>query len=234
MQLEKVTKTGVADAVFEQMKQMLLSGAWKSGDRIAGENELARQLGVSRLSVREAIHRLIGMGVLTVRHGDGTYVSDSVGGTMQSRFMRQLLLSTPQLDEVLEFRMMAEVGAAGLAARRATPQDVLQLRELEQSMAGASGGIREFARYDLAYHNAIAVISGNSLLSKIMAAVQDVYAGAMLEAILVRGMEAGRFNHRPITDAIAAGDGMLAEALMREHIQAVIKQVKADRPSENP
>lgn len=225
MELKKVEKTSVADAVFEQIKQNILSGHWKSGDRIAGENELARQLGVSRVSVRDAIHRLIGMGVLTARHGDGTYVSDPVAGQMQSRLMQQLLLSNPQLMEVLQFRRMVEVGSAGLAARVATDEDIDQLRALERAMHLAGDDIKAFAKQDLAYHNAIAVISGNSLLTKVTVVIQDVYSHAMEQTIHLRGVEIGRGNHKAITDAIARHDEPLAEALMRDHIQSVIDQL---------
>lgn len=224
MEFEKVTKVNVADTVFEQMKQMILTGDWKSGDRIAGENELARQFGVSRVSVRTAIQRLTGMGMLTARHGDGTFVTDLVGGMMQSRLMQQLLLSTPQLEEVLQFRMMVEVGGASLAARNASPGDIAQLRALEKQMKSECS-ISEFAGYDLSYHNAIAVISGNSLLTRVMSVIHDIYANAMLETIRLRGIEEGRNNHTLITEAIADHDQARAAEQMRVHIQSVIDQI---------
>lgn len=222
MKIQKLEKVSVVDTVFEQMKQMILTETWKTGDKIAGENELAQQFGVSRVSIRDAIHRLIGMGVLVARHGDGTYVSDPVVGQMQSRLMQQLLLSKPQLNEVLQFRRMVEVGSVGLAAQAAGPEDIAQLRMLEEKMLKAENDVETFAELDLAYHNAIAVISGNSLMVKVTAVIQDIYKHAMEEAVLLRGIEAGRGNHRGITDAIAAHDTALAEERMREHIQAVI------------
>lgn len=222
MKIQKLEKVSVVDTVFEQMKQMILTETWKTGDKIAGENELAQQFGVSRVSIRDAIHRLIGMGVLVARHGDGTYVSDPVVGQMQSRLMQQLLLSKPQLIEVLQFRRMVEVGSVGLAAQAAGPEDIAQLRMLEEKMLKTENDVETFAELDLAYHNAIAVISGNSLMVKVTAVIQDIYKHAMEEAVLLRGIEAGRGNHRGITDAIAAHDTALAEERMREHIQAVI------------
>lgn len=228
MEFEKVAKIGVVDSVLEQMKRMLLTGAWKSGDRIAGENELAKQFGVSRLSVRDAIHRLIGMGVLTARHGDGTYVNEIATGVMQSRLMSELLLSTPELSDVLGFLMMMEVGGVGLAAGRATAEEVAQLRALEAEMRAESLDADAFAKCDLAYHNLIAVISGNNLLIRVMAMIQEIYAGAMRETIRLRGVEAGRRNHKAITDAIEAHDAALAQARMAAHIQAVIDRVSSD------
>lgn len=101
MSIEKVERVNVGDQVFEQMKRLILSGEWKSGERIPGENELVRLFGVSRVSVRAAIHQLVGMACWWVRHGEGTFVAaDPVGGRVQSLLLQQMLLSQAQLREV--------------------------------------------------------------------------------------------------------------------------------------
>lgn len=231
MKFKKIEKVSISDTVYDQLKEMILSGEWKSGEKIPGENQLATQLGVSRVSVRDAIHRLIGAGVLVAKHGDGTYVTDPVLGAMQSQVVQQLLLSTPKLIEVLQLRMMIEVGAAGLAARNATSEDILLLQKLEQQISHAGMDIKEFARRDLAYHNTIAVISKNSLLVKIISIIQDVYMSAMEETILLRGMENGRGNHQALTQAIADHDAAKAEVLMKQHIQDVIDLINPNTES---
>ena len=222
MQMEKVERVNIGDRVFEQMRQMILTGQWQAGDRIPSENELVRTLGVSRVSVRAAIHQLVGMGVLTVRHGDGTFVSDPMGGNLQSRMMQQMLLTRPQLREVLEFRMMTEVGSARLAALHASEEQIALLRACEEDIRKAGDDIASFAACDLKYHNTLALISGNSLMVRIIAVIQEIYAAAMPEIIALRGPQVGRYNHRPITDAIEAHDPEAAARLMTEHIQAVI------------
>ncbi len=223
MSIEKVERVNVGDQVFEQMKRLILSGEWKSGERIPGENELVRLFGVSRVSVRAAIHQLVGMGVLLVRHGEGTFVAaDPVGGRIQSLLLQQMLLSQAQLREVLEFRLMTEVGSARLAARNATQADIVLLRACEAALRKAGNDPDAFARCDLEYHNTLALVSGNSLMVRVTAVIQDIYSRAMLETIRLRGLEVGRYNHTPITDAIQAHDGEKAAALMEAHIQAVL------------
>lgn len=228
MKLEKIEKVNVADAVFEQMKQMILSGEWKSGQKLDGENGLAKQFGVSRISIRDAIHRLIGMGVLVAKHGDGTYVCDPVSGQIQSRLFQQLLLSKPQLKDVLEFRLITEVGSARLAAEKATEDDVKQLREIEKAMHEVKYDIEEFAALDVSYHNAIAVIAGNSLMIKTTAVVSDIYKQAMVETIKLRGIAVGRNNHSALTEAIEQNDSARAEQLMKEHIQSVLNVLPSE------
>ena len=212
MSIEKVERVNVGDQVFERMKRLILSGEWRSGERIPGENELVRLFGVSRVSVRAAIHQLVGMGVLVVRHGEGTFVAaDPVGGRIQSLLLQQMLLSQAQLREVLEFRLMTEVGSARLAARNATQADIALLRACEAALRKAGND-----------PDAFALVSGNSLMVRVTAVIQDIYSRAMLETIRLRGLEVGRYNHTPITDAIQAHDGEKAAALMEAHIQAVL------------
>ena len=76
MAITAIEKKRVSDEVFEQMKNNIVSGEWAPGARIPGELELVELFQVSRVSVREAIHRLVGMGVLTIRRGEGTFVSE--------------------------------------------------------------------------------------------------------------------------------------------------------------
>ena len=227
MEIEKIEKIHVGDTVFEQLKQMILQGEWKPGDRIPGENVLVGMFGVSRVSVRAAIHQLVGMGVLTVRHGDGTYVADPLQGGLQSRMMQQLLLTSPQLREVLEFRMMTEVGSARLAAKHASAEDVTMLRQCEEAIRNAGDDIDAFAREDLRYHNTVALISGNGLMVRITAVIQEIYAAAMVETIKLRGLSVGRYNHTPLTNAIEDHNEEAAARLMAEHIQAILDLLPA-------
>jgi len=225
-QYKTINRINVSEQVMKQMIEMLSSGIIKPGDRFTSENELAKQLGVSRVSVRAAIHQLVGMGVLIVRHGDGTFVSDSMGSHLHSRLLSSLLTDKIQLQEVLEFRLIVEVGAAKMAAEKSHQEDIALLRECELDMAKSFEDVSSFAMHDLKYHNALALISGNSLMIRTIALLQEIYSAAMTETIKIRGSKAGIFNHKLLTDAIEAHDIKLAEQLMTEHIQSVIEHLK--------
>ncbi len=225
MDIKKIKKTNLSDEVFEQMKQLIASGRWMPGDRLPGENELTKEFGISRVSIRSAIHRLVGMGVLTVRHGGGTYVADIMNQQLQARFLPMMMLDKPQLREVLEFRMLVEVGSARLAAKHASADDIEQLRKYEEQLHEAAGEEDAFSKVDLAYHNTLAFISGNKVIMRITAIIQDFYKEAMKETISLRGFEPGLFNHTILTNAIEAHDEEEAARIMQGHIQSVIDQI---------
>ena len=231
-QFKTINRVNVSDQVMKQLIELLSSGVLKAGDRFTSENELAKQFGVSRVSVRAAIHQLVGMGVLIVRHGDGTFVSDSMGSHLHSRLLPSLLLENIQLREVLEFRLIIEVGAARMAAIKSQSEDIALLRQCEVDMAKSVEDYSSFAMHDLKYHNTLALISGNSLMIRTIALLQEIYSAAMAETIRIRGSKAGIFNHTLLTDAIEAHDSKLAEQLMTEHIQSVIEHLKETNSKE--
>ena len=70
MIIKPIKRKDISEEVLEQLKYNIISGAWPPGTKIPSELELAKLFNVSRVSIREAIHRLMGMGVLTVRKGD--------------------------------------------------------------------------------------------------------------------------------------------------------------------
>lgn len=225
LEIKKIKKTNLSDEVFTQMKSLITSGKWKPGDRIPGENELARDFGISRVSIRSAIHKLVGMGVLSVRHGDGTFVADIMNQQLQTRFMPLLMLDKIDLREILEFRLLIEVYSARLAAKNVSEEDIEQLRQYEQKFFDASGNLEAFAKVDLAYHNTLAFIGGNRVLMKVTAIIQDLYSEAMHQTIKIRGFEPGLFNHTLLNDAIAKHDEEKAAKIMQDHIQTIIDQI---------
>ncbi len=224
MAIKKIKRVKVSEAVLEQMRQLILDGTWKPGDQLASEMELADMFGVSRISVRAAIQRLIGMGILNVRQGDGTYIAERMDNMLDSQMMR-MFMTRPQLREVLEFRLIIESGSAALAAQNATSEDIAKLRECEQQLVECGDVVEDFAYADIAYHRALAAASHNSLIVHWMDMFGELYENAMVESIRLRGVEAGRYNHTPITDAIFEHNKSLAEELIRKHIRLVIQRL---------
>ena len=129
----------ISDDVFEYLQSNLTSGVWKPGQRIPSERELCATLGVSRVSVRAAIGKLKGLGLLESRQGGGTFVSPK------------------QIEDevsVFEFRHILECESASLAAMRATQVQISKLEEINENMAEAEDD-SDIARYDLMFHQTL-------------------------------------------------------------------------------
>ena len=102
--LKSVRRTGIKQQVFEQLRNDIVRGTWPPGNRLPSENELGVKFGCSRISVREALHMLASLGLVEMRHGDGTFVADRVpSGQMraQRELLRQQIARAAELAKTL-------------------------------------------------------------------------------------------------------------------------------------
>ena len=119
MNTQTIRPAKLADAIAEHIQQMILEGSLRPGERLLSERELSTKLDVSRPSLREALDKLIGLGLLTTNAQGVAYVSDSVGRSLRDPLV--LLMDTPEARiDCLELRSVVEAAAASLAAERAS------------------------------------------------------------------------------------------------------------------
>src|ERR1700747_3738511 len=128
---------GVVEEAIDRVRELVASGEWGPGKRLPREADLAKQLGLSRNSLREAVRALSLARVLEVRQGDGTYVSSlEPGELLEPTLSATRLLQGRTVLELFEVRRMLEPEAAAMAAQRAD-EDVLTAlrRELDRMIA---------------------------------------------------------------------------------------------------
>ncbi len=226
MSMRPVKKKKVVDEVLEQMKTQILDGNWSPGMKIPGEMELTRIFGVSRVSIREAIHRLAGMGILSIRHGDGTYIAAILPKDYFNALLPALLIESVSLGELLEFREMVEVESTRHAATRATEEDIGRMRDILDAMKRHEGDHHRFAIEDLNFHTALALATHNSVIIKVNAIMHDMLTKAMEEIVVLTGFQGGMHYHARILDAVVQRDPETAMEVMREHIRTTIDRVK--------
>lgn len=126
--LEDIKKQSIPDQVFDLLKGYIDSGTFKPGDKIPSENELCRQLGVSRPSIKTAISRLQNMGLVEARVGDGTYVRECTAHDFLQNASRAML-QIKDIQEISELRRAIEMESVRLAVIRADEEDLCRLRE---------------------------------------------------------------------------------------------------------
>lgn len=228
MSIKPIGKRNVGDEVLEQMKTQIISGEWASGAKIPGENELARLFEVSRVSVRDALKRLSGMGVLHTKRGEGTYVTEILPKDYLDILLPVLMIERDSLMDVLEFRAGMEVQSAALAAIRARDEDIMMLEDIIERMKGNLGSNIEFARQDLNFHTAIAVSTHNPVILKINSIIHQMLGSAMEKVIEITGYEPGIRYHTSILEAIKKKDSEKAAKIMSEHIDVTIKAIRKE------
>jgi GntR family transcriptional regulator, transcriptional repressor for pyruvate dehydrogenase complex len=225
MGIKPIRQKSVSSEVLEQMKQQIINGDWPTGSRIPGELQLAKMFGVSRVSVREAIHRLAGIGVLRIKRGDGTYVNEILTQDYFHTLLPILMINKASLKHMLEIRAMIESGSAGLAALRAKKEDIVRLRAALSNMKQFKGDWKKFSAEDLNFHTAIAIATHNSAVVKVNAVIHDMLMKAMKEIVRITGYDDGLYYHAKILEAIEKKDQFSAVTIMKEHIDVTIEKV---------
>ncbi len=213
----------VTDEAIEKIKDMIVSGELAPGSRLPPEKELADRLGLSRNSMREAVKALEVIRVLDVRRGDGTYVT-----SLEPKLLLEAISFVVDLhddDSLLEIfavRRILESQATGLAAQRATDDDVAQL-DAEISGVALGTDIETLVEHDVRFHGAITRLAGNDYLASLLESLtsQTVRARVWRGLTEAGAVERTLAEHRAILDAIADHDIEFATALASVHISGV-------------
>src|SRR6266581_38692 len=230
----KPQKNGLlAEQVVIQVREMIRQGTLKPGDRLPPERELAKRLGISRASLRHGLRFLAAIGVLTSRHGSGTYIAEGPPALDSEplRMLAELHRFTP--DEMFETRKLLEVGLAGLAAQHAQPDHLAVMAEEVAEMYAALNDPQEYLVHDIRFHRAVAAASGNQIL----AALMNMVSTAMYErrrATVQRATdlkESAEF-HRKIYRLIRAGKSEEARVAMEEHLELAQRAFASEEVSE--
>lgn len=165
--LRPVVREGLTDRVIDVIRRRITEGTWGLHHRLPVEAVLAKELGVGRSTIREAVRVLAHAGMLEVRQGDGTYVRSrrEIDAALRRRVLGANLL------EAFEVRRALEIEAARLAAQHGSAVDAAQLVELVTARAAASGGVGSgFREADNAFREHLIDMTGNGLFA-------DLYRG---------------------------------------------------------
>ncbi len=234
MALPRVTMPAAklrSDTVAEHIKQMILAGDLKPGDRLPPEMSLCEHFGVSRITIREATQSLKGLGLLEATPGRGTFVSERDPRAVMRDIARFSFDSASQIADVYEVRTVLECRAATQAAERGTADDRMALEEFtEKWLAAAEDGSRHrietFRARDREFHLRVAKLSGNVLLEELEERLVHVLEVMRQRSLSLEGRALLSWQeHRHVAEAIAAGDGERAAEAMRAHIESVATSI---------
>ena len=229
LNLKPIKPRRISDLVLEQIKELIYKGEIKPGDKVMPEREMAEMMGVSRPTIREAIQRLISMGLLEQRQGQGTFVRSPVSNMNPLAGIMNGEEAT--LEELLEVRMGLECNAVVLAAKKATEDDLSALRKYIDAMAKEhrEGGLGN--NEDVSFHMAIAYATKNSVQIYIMKNLYDLLFHGIKENLSHLYSEPGNIDkiiehHTKIYNLIKQHDTKNAYMAMRDHIEFVLTFVK--------
>ncbi|ARJ04996.1 GntR family transcriptional regulator [Cnuibacter physcomitrellae] len=209
----------LADQAADVLLARIRAGEWPLGARLPGETTLAPQLGVGRSTVREAIRRLAGRGVLDSRQGSGVYVTALDAPEEWDEVLRRADIVT-----VLEARTAIEVEATTLAAVRRTPSDLRALRRALGARRTPAQSVEEHVDADMALHRAIVVASHNEVLLELFDGFVPRVRRAMVDMLGIRPVPdeaADQDLHAEVVEAIAERRSDVAARVSRAHLDAL-------------
>ncbi len=216
------------EQIVVQIEARILAGELKIGDQLPPERALADQFKVSRTAVREAVKILREKGLIEIRPGRGTFVTDDTPQVMrQSLGLLMKIGSADGYANLIEVREILESEIAALAATRMTEECATAMQEAYMTMEAAFDNADLFIEADLDFHLALAEATQNPLIPALLDTIVDILREQRKQAALVvSGLQRSQFHHKKILEAVIMHDPMAARQAMRDHLEQVRKDLE--------
>ncbi len=227
MEVTKLSKRNHYEEITEQLKQRILDGRLKVGDKLPSTKEMSEQFGVGRSTTREALSALKAMGLIEIRQGGGCRVIDNAVSQFELPELQSIRINRKTLIELIEARKSLEVSNAAIAAVRRTDEDVAELSRLIHDMQRSIGNELEGERTDLLFHMSLARATHNSIMLQLFESIVnqmemaireirrvEIYANQSVAAELYK-------EHLAIYEAIVSRDANLSGKRMKQHLEYV-------------
>lgn len=219
--MRSISRLSITDQAVQQIKNEILSGAYKIGDRIQTEKDLCQQLGVGRSTVREALRMLKALGFIEVKQGKGAFIiktSEDSDEKIRDWFSKNKI----ELIDFIQVRMSLEPLAVRLFIERASDEQINNIDRILVLFENAteSGNALDLALLDEAFHTAIAEASGNNLLIMLNRTIVEFFREYRVRSFAVKkNIKNALEPHRKIMQAIRARDPDAAAQAMIDHLK---------------
>lgn len=230
-QYQAIQSQRLYEKIVEQIKRRILSGDLKVGDHLPAERELAEQFGVSRTAVREAVKALSEKGLVQVRPGRGTFITNGTSQAARASLGMMVKIGASEgTQDLVELREIFEPEIAALAAQRATEENFTALQEAIAAMDRAMDNAENFVEADLDFHLALAEATQNSLIPTFIDFIVYLLREQRINIFHADGgAERGQWHHKHILEVVMNRDPQAAREAMRAHLL----QARADNETAN-
>jgi len=223
--LRVVKQQKVSAQVYEQLLSQIKNNTWQEGAKLPSENELRQEMGVSRISIREALQKLTALGIVETRQGEGSFVRKFSSDSYKDLMIPLFMINKNSLQEILEYRSITEVGATEIAAGKITAEELETLETIVRRMEDPETDLKTFAQDDLRFHMLITEATKNKMLINVCLFVHDLLSASMESIVEHLGTKDGRYYHRLILEELKKGNGAEAAKAMREHVAVTVNRV---------
>lgn len=215
-------KKDIREQVFEQLLMKITMGEWKAGEKIPSENELSIAMGVSRISVREAIQKLDAINLVETFRGKGTYVKAFSTNNYLKSMTPMLCLSKGDIKSILEYRRILEIGIIDLYLRSVKERDIHDLQKILDKMETyCQKDLNKYRKYDVDFHMKLYEMTDNPFLIKISLIVKDVLNSSIEGGLTQEGAIEGIGYHTDILECIKNKDADKLKVVISDMLSKV-------------
>jgi len=220
--VEPIRKTRVAEEIADRIRVLILDGTLPTGQPLPGERLLAERFGVSRGSIRDALRMLETIGLLEVRHGQGTFPRELDVNRLVAPLASVLSYRHDLRDELLDVRRMFEPAVARAAALRVTDDDLADLQRIVETQRRKLKAGRSAIVEDTAFHAVLARATRNRAVVRIMETLNNLLIESRTLTLKQKGRpERSIRGHEAVVEALRRRDPEAAAQAMHTHIDQI-------------
>ena len=234
-EIHGVRRQRLYEDIVQQFHSLIRQGLLEHGTRLPSERLLAEQFKVSRSSIREAIRSLELQGLVVSKRGSGTFINTEDLDSVVALIASTLNSGSDTIKDIFEVRHLLEPQIAGVAAKRADPDEVQRLGEILEDQRRQIESGETGVDADTAFHFALASATHNSALIKVVSAVEDILRLSRDQSLQEPGRaQRSLASHRQILDKVRDGDAAAAREAMEYHLTSVEPAIlSSTQPSAN-
>lgn len=215
-----IPRPNLTEEIVKRIISVITDLGMKPGDKLPTEREFVEKFRVGRSSVREAIKILSAIGVVRIVAGAGMFVGNGNLSLLTKPLSLGFLRGGRGTAELIEARRLLEVELAGLAAERASAEEVAVMKEGLAEMHAHQEDFERYTESDIHFHLAVARGAHNEVLLDLLETLQHIIRKWIVKSIEeVEGKPSSIHEHVPIYDAVSAHDPVRARAAMKEHLE---------------
>lgn len=227
-------RTPLIHKIVEEIKDRIIRGELREGEKLSSQDQLAKSLGVSRGSLREALNQLQLMGIIEMKQGSGTYIRSVTPSSFMQSLSPALIMDKASPRELLDARLWIEGAVASLAAKKATQENIRELGRILDDMKKnyEEKNIDKFIGNDLEFHVMIAKSSKNRVLMKVLETIREILYEFIAGFFSVRPetVKTALKFHTRIFKAIECHNDQEAKKNMESHILSLIRMMNKSNP----
>jgi GntR family transcriptional repressor for pyruvate dehydrogenase complex len=224
-----VSPNRMSEAIVDQIKTLIRSNRLRPGDRLPSERELCERMGVSRVTVREALRILEAGGLVEIRVGarGGAFVTTPSSERLGAGLADLITLAPVTALDVTEARLVFELGIIPMLVERATADDITGLRQLTRDHIAALRRGEYTMAMSAEFHVQVAACAHNAAIEMLVHSFHGPLLMSLREASTAAPVmgQRGTYEHRDLVEAIAARDVTAATGIMHRHLSRTARRL---------